>query len=90
MASASAATTAAPDTDLVMRDFTMFRNNLVLDDEIQVPDAPPPWTVHKPQWLHDAYQAICHELNHLDRIIAGMQLNREDPKRNAPFKPRPN
>ena len=85
MASASAsAATPAPDTDLVMRDFTMVRNNSVLDDEIQVPDAPPPRTVHGPQWLCDAYQAICHEINSLDRVIAEMQLNREDPERNAP------
>ena len=85
MASASAsAATPAPDTDLVMRDFTMVRNNSVLDDEIQVPDAPPPRTVHGPQWLRDAYQAICHEINRLDRVIAEMQLNREDPERNAP------
>ena len=74
----------APNTYLVMRDFTMFRNNLVLDDEIQVPDAAPSRTVHGPQWLRDAYQAICHKINHLDRVIAEMQLNREDPERNAP------
>ena len=85
MASASAsAATPAPDTDLVMRDFTMVRNNSVLDDEIQVPDAPPPRTVHGPQWLRDAYQAICHEINRLDRVIAEMQLNRKDPERNTP------
>ena len=62
----------------------MVRNNSVLDDEIQVPDAPPPRTVYGPQWLRDAYQAICHEINRLDRVIAEMQLNREDPERNAP------
>ena len=85
MASASAlAATPAPDTDLVMRDFTMVRNNSVLDDEIQVPGAPPPRTVYGPKWLRDAYQAICHEINRLDRVIAEMQLNREDPERNAP------
>ena len=85
MASASAsAATPAPVTDLVMRDFTMVRNNSVLDDEIQVPDAPPPRTVHGPQWLRDAYQAICHEINRLDRVIAEMQLKREDPERNTP------
>ena len=84
MASASAAATPAPDTDLVMRVFTMVRNNFVLDDEIQVPDAPPPRTVHGPQWLHDAYQALCHKINLLDQDIAEMQLNRENPVRNAP------
>ena len=85
MASASAsAATPAPDTDLVMRDFTIVRNNSVLDDEIQVPDAPPPRTVHGPQWLHDAYQAICHEINRLDWVIAEMRLNREDSERKAP------
>ena len=80
MASAPAAATPAADTDLVMRDLTMVRNNSVLDDEILVPDAPPPRTVHGPQWLRDAYQAICHEINRLDRVIAEMQLNREDPE----------
>ena len=68
MASASAAATPAPDTDLVMRDFTMVRNNSVLDNEIQVPDAPPPRTMHGPQGLRDAYQAICHEINCLDGL----------------------
>ena len=62
----------------------MVSNNSVLDDEIQVPDAPPPRTVHSPHWLRDAYQAICHEINRLDRVMAEMQLNREDPERNAP------
>ena len=62
----------------------MVRNNSILDDEIQVPDAPPPRTVHGLQWLCDAYQAICHEINRLDRVIPEMQLNREDPERNAP------
>ena len=61
----------------------MVRNNSVLDNEIQVPDAPPPQTVHSPQWLRDVYQAICHELNRLDRVIAEMQLNREDSQRNT-------
>ena len=84
MASASAAAMPAPDTDLIMRYFTMVRNNLVLDDEIKVPDAPSPRTVHGPQWLHDTYQALCHEINRLDRVIAEMQLDREDPERNAP------
>ena len=41
-------------------------------------------SVHGLQWLRDAYQAICHEINRLDRVIAEMQLNREDPERNAP------
>ena len=40
--------------------------------------------VHGPQWLRDAYQAICHEINRLDRVIAEMPLNNEDPVRNAP------
>ena len=40
--------------------------------------------MHGPQWLCDAYQAICHEINRLNRVIAEMQLNREDPERNAP------
>ena len=55
-----------------------------MDDEIQVPDTRPPQTVHGPQWLCDVYQAICHEINRLDRVIAEMQLNHEDPERNAP------
>ena len=84
MASSSAAATPAPVTNLVMRDFTMVRNNSVLDNEIQVPEAPPPRMVQGPQWLRDAYQAICHEINRLDRVIAEMQLNREDRERNAP------
>ena len=62
----------------------MVRNNSVLDDEIQVPDAPPPQTVHGPQWLRDADEAICHEIKRLDWVIAEMQFNREDPERNAP------
>ena len=62
----------------------MVRNNSVLDDEIQIPDAPPPRTVHGPPWLHDVYMSICHEINRLDRVIAEMQLNCEDPERNAP------
>ena len=40
--------------------------------------------VHGPPWLRDVYQAICHEINRLDWVIAKMQLNREDPERNAP------
>ena len=47
-------------------------------------NAPPFQTVQGPQWFRDAYQSICHELNRLDRVIVEMQLNREDPKRNAP------
>ena len=62
----------------------MVRNNSVLDYEIQVPDAPPPQTVHGPQWLRDAYMAICHEINPLDRVIAEMQLAHEDPVHTAP------
>ena len=84
MACASAAGTPTPDTDLVMRDFAMVRNNSVLDDEIQVPDAPPLPTVPGSQWLRDVYQASCHEINRLDRVIAEMQLNREVPERHAP------
>ena len=84
MASASVAATPAPDTALVMQDFTMVRNNSVLDNEIQVPDAPPPRTVHGLQWLRDAYQAICQKIYRLDPVIAEMQLNCEDPERNAP------
>ena len=84
MASASAATTPAPDTDLVIRDFTMVRNNSVLEDEIQVRDAPPPQSVHGPQWLRVTYMLICHEINRLDRVISEMQLKHEDPARNAP------
>ena len=85
MASSSAsAATPSSDTDIVMRDFTMVRNNSVLDDEIQVPDAPPPQTVHSTQWLRDAYMEICHEINRLDRVIAEMQLAHEDPARTAP------
>ena len=80
MASTSAAATLALDTDLIMRDFTMVRNNSVLDDEILVPDAPPPRMVHGQQFLQDAYQAICHEINRLNRVIAEMQLNHEDPE----------
>ena len=33
-ASASAAATPAPSTDLIMRDFTMVRNNSVLEDDL--------------------------------------------------------
>ena len=62
----------------------MVRNNSVLDDELQVPDAPPPRTVHGPQWLRNAYMAICHEINRLDRVIAEMQLAHEDPACTAP------
>ena len=52
MASASAsAATPAPSTDLVMRDFTMVRNNSVLEDDLQMEEAPPPRMVHGQQWL---------------------------------------
>ena len=61
----------------------MVRNSSVLDNEIQVRDAPPPLTVHSPQWLCGADMAICHEINRLDRVIAGMQLAHEDPARTA-------
>ena len=47
-------------------------------------EAPPPRTVHGPQWLRDAYLSICHEINRLDRVITMMQDAREDPERNAP------
>ena len=83
-ASASAAATLAPSTDLVMRDFTMVRNNSVLDDDLQMEEAPPPRTVHGPQWLRDAYLSICHEINRLDGVITAMQDAHEDPERNAP------
>ena len=83
-ASASAAATPAPSTDLVMRDFTMVRNNSVLEDDLQMEEAPPPRTVHGPQWLRDAYLLICHEINRLDGVITAMQDTREDPERNAP------
>ena len=84
MAFTSAAATPAPNTDLVMRHFTMVRNNSVLEDEIQVPDAPPPRTVYGLQWPCDAYIAICYEINCLNRVIAEMQLAQEDPARTAP------
>ena len=84
MASASAAATPAPYTDLVMGHFTMVRNNSVLDDEIQIPNAPPPRIVHSPQLLHDTYMSICHEINRLDRVISEIQLAHEDPTRTAP------
>ena len=74
----------APTTDLVMRDFTMVGNNSVLEDDLQMEEAPPPRTLHGPQWLRDAYLSICHEIHHLDGIIAAMQDAREDPERNAP------
>ena len=83
-ASASAAATPAPSTDLVMRDFTMVRNNSVLEDDLQMEEAPHPRTVHGPQWLRDAYLSICHEINCLDGVITAMQDAREDPERNAP------
>ena len=62
----------APCTDLVMRDFTMVRNNSVLEDDLQMEDAPAPRTVYGPQWLRDAYLSICHEINRLDRVITTM------------------
>ena len=40
--------------------------------------------MHGPQWLRDVYQTICHEINPLDQVITEMQLNCEDPERNAP------
>ena len=83
-ASASAAATPVPSTDLVMRDFTMVKNNSVLKYNLQMEDAPPPKTVHVPQWLRDAYLSICHEINCLDGVITPMQDAREDPEHNAP------
>ena len=83
-ASASAAATPAPSTDLVMRDFNMVRNNSVLEDDLQMEEAPPPRTVHGPQWLRDAYHSICHEIHRLDGDITAMQDAREDPERNTP------
>ena len=47
-------------------------------------EAPPPRTVHSPQWLRDAYLSICHEINRLDGVITAMKDAREDPERNAP------
>ena len=79
-ASASAVATPAPNTVFVMLDFTMVSNNPLLIIEILMPEAPPPGTVQGPQWLHDTYMSICHEINRLDRVIAEMQLNREDPE----------
>ena len=62
----------------------MVRYNSVLDYKMQVPDAPPQLTVHSPQWLHNTYMAICHEINCLDRFIAEMQLAHEDPACTVP------
>ena len=85
MASASAsAASLAPSTDLVMRYFTMVRNNLALEDKIQMPDAHTPRTVQGPQRLCDIYMSICHEINRLDRVISEMQLAHEDPAHTAP------
>ena len=86
MASASASATAAPvpSAYLVMRDFTMVRNNSVLEDDLQMEEAPPPRKVHGPQWLRDAYLSISHEINHLDGVITAMQDAREDHERNSP------
>ena len=74
-ASASAVAMLAPNTVFVMLDFTMVSNNSLLVVEIWMPEAPPPRTVHGPQWLHDAYMSICHEINRLDRVIMEMQLH---------------
>ena len=62
----------------------MVRNNSVLEDDLQMEEAPLPSTVHGPQWLRDAYLSICHEINCLDGVITTMQDAREDPERNAP------
>ena len=85
MASASAsAATPAPSTDLVMRDFTMVGNNSVLEDDLQMEEAPPPRSVHGPQWLRDAYLSICQEINGLDGVSTAMRDIHEDPVGNAP------
>ena len=62
----------------------MVRNNSVLTEDLLIEEAPPPRTVHGPQWLRDAYLSICHEINRLDGVITAMQDAREDPERNAP------
>ena len=83
-ASASAAATPVPSTDLVMRDFTMVINNSVLEDDLQMEEAPPPRMVHSLQWLRDTYLSICHEIKRLDGVITAMQDAREDPERTVP------
>ena len=83
-ASASAAATPAPSTDLIMRDFTMVRNNSVLEDDLQMEEGSPPRMVYGPQWLLDAYLSIWHEINRLVGVITAMQDARKDLKRNAP------
>ena len=82
-ASASAAATPAPSTDLVLRDFTMVRKYSVLEDDLQMEEAPPPRMVHGPQRLRDAYLSICPEINRLDGVITAMQDAREEPERYA-------
>ena len=62
----------------------MVRNNAVLEDNLQMGEAPSPRTVHGPQWLRDMYLSICPEINCLDGVITAMQDACEDPKRNAP------
>ena len=47
-------------------------------------EAPPPRTLHGPQWLRNAYLSICHKINRLDGVITAMQDAREDPEHNAP------
>ena len=83
-ASASAAATPTSSTDLVIQDVTMVRNNSVPEDDLQMEEAPPPRTVHGPQWHRDAYLSICHEIKRLDGVITTMQDAREDPERNTP------
>ena len=73
-----------PSTDLIMPDFTMVRNNLVLEDDLQMEEAPLPRTVHGPQWLRDAYLSICHEINRVDAVISARQDARENPEPNSP------
>ena len=62
----------------------MVRKNSVLEDDLQMEEAPPPRMVHGLQWLLDAYLSICHEINRLYRVIIAMQDDSEDPERNAP------
>ena len=59
-ASASAAATPAPSTNLVMPDLTMVRNNSVLEDKISMPDAPPYQTVQGLQCRNNAYMVMRH------------------------------
>ena len=62
----------------------MVRNNSVLEDDLQMEEAPPPRTVHGPQWLRDAYLSIYHKINCPDGVVTAMQDASEDPERNTP------